>query len=178
MNWIDIILTLIIVWFAFKGYRKGFVVELTTLISLIVAIIGAIKYKSVIENLLSQHLDLEGAYVPFLAFVITFLVLLIIVSFIGKLITKIIKIAQLGLLNRLLGALFAITKIAIILSLIVNGVDRINNETHLIKKETTQSSILYNSLNNFAEKVYSFSEKHYDKVKKEIDKTLENKTTI
>lgn len=174
MIWIDIVLIIIILWFAFKGFKRGLVVELSILISLVLAIWGAVKYKSVVAGLLTQYIGLQGSYVSFVAFVITFLLILIVVSLLGRMLTKLIGVVQLGILNRLLGTLFAVAKIGIILSLLVNGLDRLNNEMHFIKETSIEKSILYKPLNKFAEKIYDFSDKHYDEVKGKIEETLED----
>ncbi len=140
MNWIDIVLLIIIVWFAYKGLRNGLVGELTSFISLILAIWIALRYGTLTQKLLIKHLSLQGDYLPFLSFVLsfllTFLVVLILVGLVGKIITKVLDIAQLGMLNRLLGVCFALLKIGIILSLLVNGIERINKNTEFIPQET------------------------------------------
>lgn len=173
MVWIDIVLLIIILWFAYKGFKNGFVVELTTLTALILAIWGALKYGYLTSNLLSEHLGWQGSYLPFVSFVVTFLVIVILVSFIGKLITKILDVAQLGILNRVLGLIFSVLKVGIILSLVVNGVERINKTQEFINKETINDSYLYHPLNGFAKKIYEFSNEHFDEVKEEINNTFE-----
>lgn len=180
MVWIDVVLLIIIAWFAHKGFRNGFIVELTTLLAIVLAIWGALKYGIFISALLKEHLGLEGSYLPFLSFIITFLIIVFIVSFIGRIITKALTFAQLGILNRILGLLFALLKIGIILSLAVNGLDRINRFGPFISKETINNSYLYQPLNGFAHKIYKFSNEHFDEVKDKIDDTLEKieKTTV
>lgn len=174
MVWIDVVLLIIIIWFAYKGFRNGFVVELTTFLSLILAIWGALKYGALTSKLLQEYLSLQGDYLPFLSFVITFLVILVLVSVIGKLITRALNIAQLGIVNRFLGLFFGILKIGIILSLVVNGLDRINRTSAFVGQKTINNSYLYQPLNGFAEKIYQFSNEHFDKVKERFDKTMED----
>lgn len=179
MIWIDIVLLVPILWFAYKGFRNGFIVELTTLVALVLAVWGGLKYKTFVADLLERYLGLEGSYVPFLSFVIAFLLILVVASIIARLLTNLIGVVQLGLLNRVLGMLFAVAKIVIILSLLVGGLDKINKSTDLISKETIEKSHLYNPFNQIAEKIYDFSGEYYDEVKEKIDKTLEeiDKTT-
>lgn len=174
MVWIDIVLLIIILWFVYKGFKNGFVVELTTFLALILAIWGALKYGKLTGELLQEHLGLQGDYLPFLSFVVTFLVILVLVSIVGKLITRALHIAQLGILNRILGLFFALLKIGIILSLVVNGLDRINRSRAFISQETINNSYLYQPLNGFAEKIYKFSNEHFDEVKDKIDRTFED----
>ncbi len=168
MNWIDIVLLIIIVWFAYKGLQNGLVGELTSFISLILAIWVALRYGTLTQKLLIKHLGLQGDYLPFLSFVLTFLVVLILVGLIGKIITKVLDIVQLGMLNRLLGVCFALLKIGIILSLLVNGIERINKNYEFISQNTINNSYLYHPLNDFSEKIYKFCGANFDKVSTKI----------
>lgn len=168
MNWIDIGLLIIIVWFAYKGLRNGLIGELTSFLALILAIWIALKYSNFTQELLQQHLSLQGDYLPVLSLILTFLVVLILVSLIGKIITKILDFAQLGFLNRLLGGFFALLKVGIILSLFVNGLDRMNTTYALIPQETINNSYLYNPLNDFSEKIYKFCGANFDTVSTKI----------
>ncbi|PVX52520.1 membrane protein required for colicin V production [Balneicella halophila] len=174
MVWIDIVLLIIILWFAYKGFRNGFIVELTTFAALILAIWGALKYRLFTTEFLHDKLGMQGDYLPFLSFVITFLVILVAVSIIGKVITQALHIAQLGILNRLLGLIFGLLKIGIILSLVVNGLDRVNKDKQIVKQKTINDSYLYYPLNGFAGVIYEFADEHFDEVKETIDKTLED----
>lgn len=181
MIWIDIVLLIIILWFAFKGFSNGFILEITSFIAIVLASCGALKYKNFTIQLLQDYLKLEGSYVTFLSLVITFLVILLAVTFIGKLITQTIEIAQLGILNRILGLLFGTLKIGIILSLIVSVIDKINTKTEFINQETINNSYLYHSFNDFSKIIYQFSDEHFDEVKNTIEEkldTIEGSTTV
>lgn len=171
MVWIDIVLLIIILWFAYKGFKNGLVVELTAFIALILAVWAALKYGNILSSLLEDRFSMQGSYVPFLGFIITFIIILLIVNLIGNVITRALQIAQLGILNRLLGLLFGILKISILLSLVVNGLHRLNEITEFINKETINDSYLYQPLNGFAKKIYKFSNEHFDEVKQHFDNT-------
>lgn len=173
MVWIDIVLLVIVLWFAYKGFRNGLIIELTTFIALLLAIWAALKYGNIVTGLLERNFSLQGNYLPFLSFVITFILVLVVISFIGRIITKALQVAQLGILNRLLGFLFGIFKVGILLALFVNGLDRLNRYSRFISQETINDSYLYQPLNGFAEKIYKFSNEHFDEVKEQFDKTIE-----
>ncbi len=174
MVWIDIVLLIIIVWFAYKGLRNGFIIELSSLIALLLAVWTALKYGNIITDLLKRYLSLEGNYVPFISFVLMFIAVLLLVSFVANLITKALQIAYLGILNRLLGLFFSILKVGIILSLLINGFDRVNKIYALTSIEVINNSYLYQPLNSFAEKIYEFSNSHFDEAKKQFDKTVKD----
>ncbi len=173
MNWIDIVILVIIVWFGYKGFKNGLVWELTSFISLILAIWVSLKYSYFTQELLIKHLSLQGSYIPFLSFVITFLLVLILVGLVAKLITKILNIVHLGVLNKLLGLVFALLKVGLILSLFINGIDRINKNTQFIDNKTITESKLYTPLNDFSQKIYKFCDANFDHISKKIKEITE-----
>ena len=73
-----------------------------------------------------------------------------------EVITKALKLAFLGLVNRILGALFGAIKGAVLISFLIflfgNFVIKYNN---VIPKEYINNSILYEPLFEFGEKIYS-----------------------
>ncbi len=174
MVWIDIILLIIALWFTYRGLQNGLVIELTSLLSLLVAIWAALKYGKVARELLQRYFDLQGDYLPFISFVIVFLAVLIIVGLIGGVTTKALNIVQLGFLNKTLGLAFAILKIGIILSLLVNGLDRVNKVYEFIPQSTINNSYFYRPLNGFAKKIYKFSDGHFDDVKHQFKEAIKD----
>lgn len=174
MVWIDIVILIIILWFSYKGYKNGIISELAALLALILAIWAALKHSSFANNILKEQFNITGDYVPYLGFILTFIVVLLIVGLLGKLLTRLLGMVQLGIANRLLGLLFSATKICLILSLIINGLDRINTHTEFIKKETINESYLYLPLNRLAQKIYEFSDEHIEGVKNVIDHTFDS----
>ena len=46
MNYLDIIIIIPLIWGAYKGFRKGFIIEIASLIALILGIWGGINFSS------------------------------------------------------------------------------------------------------------------------------------
>ena len=78
----------------------------------------------------------------------------VVLNLIGALITKALKALSLGFLNRLLGLVFAILKVALILGLVILLFETLNSSLHIVKPETTADTVVYNALKNAAEKVF------------------------
>jgi len=115
MNFIDIIILIPILWGAYKGFTKGFISELSTLVALFLGIWGAIHFASFIANFLIDSFNMSNKYVPIISFAITFILIVIAVHFIAKLLTKLIKAVSLNLINKLAGAAFGILKYQMLL---------------------------------------------------------------
>ena len=77
------------------------------------------------------------------AFAITFIIIVLVIALAGKALTKIADFAMLGLLNKLLGALFGGFKAALILSVILIVLEKINANIPFVKEQDQQGSVLY-----------------------------------
>jgi len=151
---IDIILAVLLIYGLYKGFTKGFFVEITGLASLLVGLYGAIHFSYFIGDWLKTKVEWDAKYIQIVAFALTFIAILIIVSLIGKMLTKIINEAQLGLLNKLAGAAFGVAKFALILSVILNLFNKLNNTITFVEKETLDNTILYNRVSEFAPMIF------------------------
>jgi len=129
---------------------KGLFVELASLIAIVAAIYGATHFSGYVGDHLSKNISLEPQYIKFIAFAITFIGILFLVSIFGKVLTKIANFAALGIINKLLGAAFGFLKMAFIASAVIMFIGPVNNTLEIIKKETIKGSILYGKVAAFA----------------------------
>jgi len=150
MEIIDIILGALLIFGLVRGFMKGFFVEIASLLSLLVGLYGAIHFSYFVADWLKIKVEWDAKYIQAAAFAITFLIILVIVSLVGKLLTKIIDAAQLGILNKIAGAVFGAAKIGMILSVIINIFGKMNDTITFVKQETLENTILYNPVKTFA----------------------------
>lgn len=150
MNYIDIILGILLLWGLIKGFSKGLFSSLASLIALVVGIYIAVHFSHIAGEYLQKYVDWEEGAMKLVAFAITFIIVVILVSLAGKILTKIADYAALGVLNKILGAAFGVLKMAFIASVIIIFIDAINNNITILKKETLDSSILYNPVRKLA----------------------------
>jgi membrane protein required for colicin V production len=162
MNFIDIIIIIPVIWFIYKGYKKGFIIELASLAALILGVYAAIYYSGNIIYFLDDLFDIEKKYINIIAFALTFIVVVIVVMFIGKILEKIIKIVMLGFVNRIIGALFGIVKILIILSFLIFLIELIDDKQKFITEEKKDNSMLYYPVASIAPTIISFFQAKQD----------------
>jgi membrane protein required for colicin V production len=143
MNYFDIIVLLIIAWFAYKGYTKGLVIELASIIALLLGIYAAFHFSVFTGNILQNKLGLKSEYLSVIAFVVTFIVVIILVFLLAKLLEGLINLVMLGFINKISGAAFSILKGYIILSILVLSLNIIDTKTHFLPEKLTSKSILY-----------------------------------
>jgi membrane protein required for colicin V production len=141
MNWLDIVLAIPMLWFLYRGFRNGLVIELASLAALILGIYVALHFSFYAEGWLTDNFEISDKYLYIISFALTFIIVALLVFLAGKIIHKLVGIIFLGFLNRLAGGLFGLLKAALVLSVIlyfVNGFD-----PGLIKIDVKENSVLY-----------------------------------
>ncbi|HRP53653.1 MAG TPA: CvpA family protein, partial [Fluviicola sp.] len=117
MNFLDLIIILPLIYAAYKGFKHGFIIELFTLLAIIVGIYVGIHFSDYTANWLKNSFGWTSEYTPVVSFTITFLAVGALIYFGGKTIEKMVKIAQLSSINKMLGVVFALVKTVYILSI-------------------------------------------------------------
>ena len=155
MSFIDIVLGALILFGLVRGFMKGLFVEVASLVALIAGIYGAIHFSYITGDYLSERVSWDEKYINLAAFAITFIVIIIVVSMAGKLLTKIADFAMLGIVNKLAGAAFGGLKVAVIMGAILIFFDRTNNLITFVDDETIDNSVLYEPVRDIGAFVFS-----------------------
>jgi len=143
MNYFDIAIIIPLIWGAYKGFRKGFIIEIASFIALGLGIWGGIKFSSLSANYLSEMFEISEKVMPLISFSATFIIIVIAVFLIAKIIQKIIKLVALGFINKAAGAIFGMLKFGLIISVVLNLVNTVNTEIKFIDSEMKDNSLLY-----------------------------------
>lgn len=143
MNFLDILILLPIGIGAYRGFRKGFIIELFTLLAILVGIYVGIHFSDFTANWLKTSFEWDSPYMPVISFTLTFLAVGALIYFGGKVLEQMIKVVQLSPLNKALGILFATLKSLYIVSVILVLVESYDEKSHFFPKETKAKSLLY-----------------------------------
>jgi membrane protein required for colicin V production len=154
MNVFDIILAALLIYGFVKGFIKGLFVEVASLVALVGGVWGAIHFSYFAASILKRHVSWEENYISLTAFAITFVVIVIVVSSLGKLFTKLADFAALGLLNKIAGGVFGFLKTAFVLSILLLFFNRVNYSFSFVEKETLENSILYEPIRSIAPAIF------------------------
>lgn len=154
MSALDIFLGIFLLIGLYKGFNKGLLLELASLIALLAGIYGAIHFSYIAGDYLSQKMNWEERYINLAAFLVTFIGIVIAVHFAGKLLTKVADIAMLGFLNKLAGGVFGVLKVGLILAAIIIFFDRANDTLSIVSEETKTESALYYPIKNTGAYIY------------------------
>jgi membrane protein required for colicin V production len=151
---LDIIILLLLLIGAIRGYFTGFVLQSLTLVALFGGVWVGIKYSSFISSYLMKWLDVKEAIAPYISFTLLFIVVIILVHLIGVLITKFIDKSALGVMNRIGGVLFGIFKFAFIMSICMLLIQKIDKKGILINDKNKRESKLYLPISKIAPAIF------------------------
>jgi membrane protein required for colicin V production len=153
MNLLDIIFLVPVIWLAWRGMRRGLIIELATLAALVLGIYAALYFSGYIAGWIATNLTFSEAAGKLISRVLTFLLVFIIVYIFGKILEKIIGIIALGFLNKLAGLIFGIIKAVILTSLVIAVINNYNEK--VIPPEKKENSFLYKYITPIAPLIWS-----------------------
>ena len=142
MNYLDIIIAIVLFIFGIKGYRKGLIIEVVTLLAFGVGIYGAMHFSDFTAEHLQEVMTIDPKYLNTVAFVLTFILLVIVVNMIGKAVTNLVRAMNLNFFNKLCGFVFGAAKgvlLCSILVLVLNNFQLMG----IVKPEVREQSKLY-----------------------------------
>ena len=118
MNQFDILIVIIFGFCLIRGFFRGFIKEISSIIGVLGGFYAAYTYYMVLAKLLSGWIS-DKSYLDIISFLIVFCVVFFIISIIGVVIKYILNIAFLGWIDRICGAGFGIIKATLITSILL-----------------------------------------------------------
>ncbi|MGN0033776.1 MAG: CvpA family protein [Candidatus Limimorpha sp.] len=153
MNYLDIIISVLLLLFAIKGYRNGIIRETFSLAAFIIGIFGAIKLSNVVGEKLSTMIELSPEVLSIISFILVFIILTIIIDLIGKIISNLVKALSLGFIDKIGGFLLGVAKGFLIIGILINTLGFFGLKDS-IAKETREKSALYKTAEDVADWLY------------------------
>ena len=150
MNYLDIIIGILLILGLFKGLKNGLLIEVASLIALILGVYGAIHFSYYAVDFLNEKVSWSEQTINLAAFAITFIIIVVVITLAGRVLTKVASLAMMGIVNRILGAAFGLLKTAFILSVILMFLASMTNTLNIIDEETKEESILYKTIEPLA----------------------------
>ena len=99
MNWLDIVILVVIVIFAFTGIKNGLISTLLNLVGLIVGVVLAGRFHTFLGDSTAAQI---------IAFVIVLVVVLLVFMLVARILKRILHLVMMGWLDKLLGAVVGI----------------------------------------------------------------------
>lgn len=154
MSILDIVLLALLILGLVRGFINGFFVEVASVVALIAGIYGAFHFSSYLSSFLKDRVDWSENTVNIVALIGTFAIIVLIIALTGKALTKIADFAMLGLFNKILGAAFGGLKAALILSVFLIVLDKINADILFVKEKDKEQSVLYSPVKSIVPAIF------------------------
>ncbi len=151
---LDIILLLCFVPAIVSGLTKGFVKQVVDFIAILAAAWAAFHFSTILGSWLSQYLSIDPTILNVISFVAIILVAALLLKLVGDLITQALKVLSLGFLNRLLGLVFSVLKVALVLGLLILLVETLDQSMGFLKPGVTDNAVVYNALKDAAGRIF------------------------
>lgn len=160
MNYIDIIISVLLLLAIYKGFKNGLIKELISLISLVVGIYIAVNFSFYLEKHLAKSLSKYEEFVSIISFVLVFLIVFLSLKLAGVLMSKLAKSLQLGLLNKVLGLFFGLSKALLIISIILFEINHLSETFgNILPKKQIKESVLYQPVYNIVPAISPIAKK-------------------
>lgn len=115
MNWLDLTVIGLAAFAAIKGFTRGLIVELASLVGLLAGVWVAMHFSNQVVQAIG--LDTKNKVI---AFALTCIIVLLVLHFLARLLTAVVDMAQLSLPNKIGGALLGLIRALFILSVTLN----------------------------------------------------------
>jgi len=150
VNYFDIIILLPIAYGLVRGIINGLVGEITSIVAVSCGVIAAKIWAAPLAVEFEEVFMWTKSACEMIAYLLLFIGVVLSLTLIGKLFSKILSKLRLGGMNKILGGIFGAAKLTIIVSVVIMGVDLLDTRFHFIKEETKSASIAYKPLCDFA----------------------------
>lgn len=147
MSVFDIVLIIFFVVGMASGYRKGFLVTLFSLLAIFLGIVAGFKLMGAAMLTLNDLYNIDEKILPYAAFGLVFVVVIVIVNLLGKLLKSSLDKTLLGGADQLAGAVLGLFKTAFTVSVLLWIFDSMEFDFFL---RWTEHSWLYPYVAGFA----------------------------
>src|SRR5687768_16131389 len=143
---LDVIAIALLILSVYKGLRKGLIIALFSFIAFIVGLAAALKLSAVAAGYIGDTISVSEKWLPVIAFIMFFLIVVLLVRLGAQLVDKFVQVAMLGWLNRL-GVIFFYILISFVIYSILLFYSA---QLGLINSETREGSVAYGIIAPFA----------------------------
>ncbi len=148
---IDLIAVLLVLYGFYIGYTRGIIKTVFAVISIIIGIVAALKLSPISIEFLEKITDFHPGFTFVIGFALTFIVVLVLIRFIGKKTEDFLKFAQINFINKLLGGVIMASLMLIMYSYAIWGIDSLQ----LFSDKSKETSTTYEYLTTVTAKTES-----------------------
>ncbi|RAJ85762.1 membrane protein required for colicin V production [Chitinophaga dinghuensis] len=136
---IDVVFAVLMVFAVYKGYTRGLIVAVFSVIGLVLGMAAALKLSSATALYVQRHWNVHFMWLPVLCYICLFTVVVLLVRLGATALQRVVEMVLLGWLNKLGGILLYSLVFIIIYSVLL----WIANQLYWLSPETKLQSVVY-----------------------------------
>lgn len=106
MNYLDIISLLLLLFFFYLGFKRGFFLSFLQLVGIVLVIVLIRQFGLVIREGIHHQLGISYTWAIVLGYLAIFIIIMVLAKLLSYLLQKLMAMISLGWINRLLGGIF------------------------------------------------------------------------
>lgn len=168
MNIIDVVVAVVFVYAAWKGWRRGLILQLFSLVALFIGIWLAAQYGQTVGELM----QVEERFTFVAGFLVVMLAALLLVAVAGRMVRRLFHFVGFGTPDSMMGAVVAVVKYMLLLSVAFSMFDTLNVDYSLLDKPTVESSRSYRPVMGLSDKIFpsiEWMKQQFEEYKKEFN---------
>jgi len=136
---LDLIFAVLIVLAIFKGYQRGLVVGLFSLVAIIIGLAAAMKLSTVVAGYIGKAVKVSEQWLPIISFAVVFIIVILLIRLGAKAIEAAVEVSMLGWVNKLGGIILFAAIYTVVFSVLLFYAEQMK----LIQPETINQSVIY-----------------------------------
>ncbi len=156
MATLDIILLVCFIPGIIRGLSKGFLEQALALVGIVLSVWAAFHFSSLVCTWLKPYLEVSETVLNVIAFALILVAISLAVLLVARLLTKVVELAMLGWLNKVLGLAFALAVNALVISIFIILFDTLNVKFGFVKPEVLDQSVVYTTLRDLCYLVFPY----------------------
>ena len=156
MATLDIILLCCFIPGIIRGISKGFLEQALALVGVVLSVWAAFRFSGLVCTWLKPYLEFSETTLNVISFALILVAMSLLVLLVAKLLTKVVEMAMMGWLDKLLGLVFALAVNALVIGVFIVLFDTINVKFNLVKPEVLDGSVVYTALRDLCYLVFPY----------------------
>ncbi len=156
MATLDIILLVCFIPGIIRGLSKGFLEQALALVGIVLSVWAAFHFSSLVCTWLKPYLEVSETVLNVIAFALILVAISLAVLLVARLLTKVVELAMLGWLNKVLGLAFAVAVNALVIGIFIILFDTLNVKFGFVKPEVLDQSVVYTTLRDLCYLVFPY----------------------
>ena len=177
MNWFDILVTILLLVALVNGYRKGLIMQLVGLGTIVLAAIFGGRLAAMILPELDRLVNFTPEVARVISYVLAFALIAVVISLIGRLLERFIDVVFLSFVNRLAGAVIAVGTMMVFLSVLLNLLLMLDQRETAITREVKEESFFFHRVEVVVPAIVPYLNKEFwdEYVPEKYREEIENK---